>query len=278
MARGRMLSASVSESHQVASLPDDTARLIFTWLIPHADAVGRYSAHPMVISGKVLTLLGIGTEAIICALVAMHVAGLIRLYEAEGQPYLVFLGWERHQTIRHDREKPKYPPPSSVFPAAYVSYLPEHLREDAGSMSGAFPTDDGVSLKEVEEKVQVQEEGQAQAQGNDEGVGSRRPAHDHESLMEVYNNLCGDLPKVLQLNQKRRDGLDNLIKEYGFNGAAELLADATKFAAADLFWCERKYNLDNLLAEPGRVLEKAEKYRATHSASKKSTQYEELGL
>lgn len=96
--------------------------------------------------------------------------------------------------------------------------------------------------------------------------------------MEVYNNLCGDLPKVLQPNQKRRDGLDNLIKESGSSEAAELLADATRFAAADLFWCERAYNLDNLLAEPGRVLEKAEKYRATHSTSKKSTQYQELGL
>jgi hypothetical protein len=197
MARGRMLSASISESHQVASLPDDTARLIFTWLIPHADAVGRYSAHPMVIAGKVLTLLGISTEAIIQALVAMHMESLIRLYEADGQPYLVFQGWERHQTIRHDREKPKYPPPSSVFPTVYISYLPENLREDAGTMPGVLPADDGVSLKEVQEEAQVQEEVQAQDQGDDEGVGSRRPAHTHEFLMEVYNNLCGDLPKVL---------------------------------------------------------------------------------
>lgn len=279
MARGRMLSASISESHQVASLPDDTARLIFTWLIPHADAVGRYSAHPMVIAGKVLTLLGIDNEVIIQALVAMHVVGLVRLYEAEGQPYLVFLGWERHQTIRHDREKPKYPSPSpsSVFPAAYISYLPEYLREDAGTMPGVLPADDRVSSKEVQKEAQVQEEVQAQTQGDDD-VGASRPARDYEFLMEVYNNSSDGLPKVLQLNQKRRDGLDNLIKEHGFDGAAELLADATKFVAADEFWGVRKYNLDNLLAEPGRVLEKAEKYRATHSASKKSTQYEEMGL
>lgn len=275
MARGRMLSGSISESHQVASLPDHLTRLIFTWLIAHADAVGRYSAHPMVIAGKVLTLLDIGKEAIISALVAMHVAGLIRLYEADGQPYLVFLGWERHQTIRHEREKAKCPDPTPVFPAAYVSYLPEHLREGAGQMPGALPASDGTSLKEVQ--VQAKSQVKAQEQAVTESVGSRQPAHDYELLLEIYNTHRGALAEVHKLSKERRNGLAALIKEHGLEEAGKLLADATKFAAADPFWLERKYNFDNLLAA-GRVLEKAEKFRALPAKSTTNDQYERLGL
>lgn len=274
MARGRMLSGSISESHQVASLPDHLTRLIFTWLLAHADAMGRYSAHPMVIGGKVLTLLGIGAESIIQALVAMHVAGLIWLYEAGGQPYLVFLGWERHQTIRHDREKAKCPDPTSMFPAAYLAYLPEHLRDDAGTMPGVFPENDRVSSKEVQAKDQVE----AQEQAITGSVGSSQPAYEYESLLGIYNAHRGALAEVQKLSERRRDGLAALVKEHGLEEAGELLADATKFIATDPFWFERKFNLDNLLSSPGRVLEKAEKFRALPTKSATNDQYERLGL
>lgn len=270
MARGRMLSFSISESHQVASLPDHLARLIFTWLLPHADAMGRYSAHPMVIAGKVLTLLAIESECIIRALVAMHAAGLIQLYEAKGQPYLVFLGWERHQTIRHDREKAKYPEPTIVFPTIFEAYLPEDMRTSAGSTPGELPSAGSLSLKEVKAQVEVKVKA--------EGIGSRRAEPDYEELVKIYNLHRGALPEVYKLNQKRCDGLMDLINEHGASEAVGLLEYATKFAAHDPFWVEKGFNLDNLLSSPGRILEKAEKFRATLSDMNKPNQYKELGL
>ena len=41
MARGRMLSKAISLDEKVNALSDDTARLLFTWLIAHLDIEGR---------------------------------------------------------------------------------------------------------------------------------------------------------------------------------------------------------------------------------------------
>lgn len=285
MARGRMLSGSISESIQVASLPDDTTRLIFTWLLAHADAAGRYSAHPQIIAGKVLTLLSHSAETITKALVALHVASLIRLYEADGQPYLVFLGWERHQKIRHDREQPKCPEPTSIVPATFLAHLPTEWRESGSQPPGTLPAQAGVSTNQDQVQVQTQKQGQTKVSA-DASVGLRRPAPEDEDFLALYNTHRGDLPAAKEVNLKRRERWQRLIKEHGAEDAAKLLEDATKCVAADEFWRKRGYNLDNLLCEDGRVVEKAEKWRSggTPEMQKAATidkvleQYKEMGL
>jgi hypothetical protein len=267
MARGRILGTSISVSHQVAELPSTIARLIFTWLVCHADAMGRFSAHPKVVAGKVLTLLDVDEGTIGRSLVAMHTAGLIRLYEADGQPYLVFLGWERHQIIRHDREKAKYPEPTGVFPRLYAEYLPADEREVSGTAPVMLPADTGVSPIE-EQKIG----------SSSTSDGTRRPALDHDAFVTIYNQHRGALPEVLKLSDKRRSGIAKLVEDHTIEEALGLFEDATKFAAADPFWVERGYNLDNLLSQPGRVLEKAEKYRAAAARPGTPSQYQELGL
>lgn len=286
-----MLSGSISESVQVASLPDDTTRLIFTWLLAHADAAGRYSAHPQIVAGKVLTLLSHTAETIAKALAALHVAGLIRLYEAEGQSYLVFLGWERHQKIRHDREHAKCPEPTEVVPKAFLEYLPAEWQESGGSPPGTLPASAGVSLSTSSSQEEVQDQVQNQTEEQTKGsaaasVGSRRPASEYGDFLEIFNTHRGKLPEARELNHKRRDGLRRLVAEHGADAARVLLADAAKYAAADPFWLQRGYGLDNLLGEEGRVLEKAEKWRSGGTPEmKKATaindvlaQYKELGL
>lgn len=42
MAEGRILKKKISVSKQVNDLSNDTNRLLFTWLIPHLDAEGRF--------------------------------------------------------------------------------------------------------------------------------------------------------------------------------------------------------------------------------------------
>ncbi len=44
MADGRILSKRVTRSDKIASLSSDTARMIYSWLIPYLDVEGRIEA------------------------------------------------------------------------------------------------------------------------------------------------------------------------------------------------------------------------------------------
>ncbi|MDQ3457993.1 MAG: hypothetical protein M3498_01610 [Deinococcota bacterium] len=148
MARGRFLSKGISESEQVAELGSDTARLLFTWLIAHADVEGRLSANPRIVKGRVCPLLDIGLEDIDAMLGEMDVLGLISIYEAEGKRFLCFPSWNEHQQgIRKDREQPKYPSrtdvPQALPPVA--GQLPENSRALPDN-SRALPDNSPLSL------------------------------------------------------------------------------------------------------------------------------------
>ena len=286
MASGRMLRASISESDQVANLVDDTTRFIFLLVLAHADVEGRYSANPRIVKGKVLPLLDTSIEKIMDALLNLDDNELIYLYEADGKPYLAFPGWTRHQKVRKDRESIKYPPPSEVFPKLYADYSPAHTQITARRWPGVLPDDDGSKVSSSQDQYQTQDQ-EKNEEDVDTPVGSRRPASVVNELFEIFNNYRGKLPEAVKLNQKRTDRLTDLAKEYGADEAGKLLADATQCVAQDEFWLERGYGLDNLLAAPGRVLEKAEKFRSgggsSHSGkakhnSEKFAQYQEMGL
>ena len=85
-------------------------------------------------------------------------------------------------------------------------------------------------------------------------------AHPHTAFLDAWNEHRGNLPSVRALDAKRKRSIDALRKEHG-NEALPLFADAVTCVAHDDFWVERQYTIDNLL-RPGRVLEKAEKWRA----------------
>ena len=284
MASGRMLCACISGSDQVANLADDTTRLIFLLVLAHADVEGRYSANPRIVKGKVLPLLDTSINKIMDALLNLDDNKLIYLYEADSKPYLAFPGWDRHQKVRKDRESPKYPPPSEVFPRIYAEHSPAHAQITARRWPGVLPDDDGVKISSSQNQTQAKEKNK---EGEDTPVGASRPASEVEELFKIFNNHRGRLPEAVKLNQKRTDRLTDLIKEHGADQAAKLLADAAQCVAQDEFWLERGYSLDNLLAESGRVLEKAEKFRSgvgpSHSGkaehnSGKTSQYQEMGL
>ncbi len=291
MASGRMLRACISESEQVANLTDDTVRLVFLFVLAHADVEGRYSANPLIVKGKVMPLLDISIDKVKDALLDLDDNGLVYLYEADGKPYLNFPGWERHQKLRKDRESPRYPPPSEAFPKLYAEHSPSYRRAAARRLPGALPASAGVSLSTSSSQEEVQDQVQNQTEEQTNGsaaapVGSRRPASENGDFLEIFNNHRGKLPEARELNHKRRDGLRRLVAEHGAEAARVLLADAAKCAAANPFWLERGYGLDNLLSKEGRVLEKAEKWRSGGTPEMKKAsdidrvreRYKELGL
>lgn len=91
MSRKRSISTDISTDTRVAQLAQKAgplAVLLFTWLIPHVDDWGRYTADPMQVKLTVLPAFDVSLEEIDNALKVIAEVGLIVLYEVEGKRYL----------------------------------------------------------------------------------------------------------------------------------------------------------------------------------------------
>jgi hypothetical protein len=119
MARGRMLSKDISLDEKVDALSDDSARLLFTWLIPHLDREGRMYGEPGVIKSIVAPRRNWSNKRVEKYLTEMEKLGLIVRYPFNGNRYLLAPGFEKHQVgLRKEREsqsKIPTPPPELVW-------------------------------------------------------------------------------------------------------------------------------------------------------------------
>ena len=105
----RIIKESIRTSKSVNALPDFLFR-VWVYLITYVDDYGRGSADPQLLRGLVFPRgRKLGEEKLAEALTALADRGLIRLYEAEGEPYFCFPKWDEHQRIR--AKKSKFPPP-----------------------------------------------------------------------------------------------------------------------------------------------------------------------
>lgn len=132
MADGRMLKKAINTSRKLAALKTDTARLLYTWILPHLDIEGRFFADPDVIKGFVVPRLKhITPEIIADCLKDMENNELIVVYPANCDYFLEFSKFADHQTLRKDREKAsELPPPPGVLPESSRSTPPQvKLRE-----------------------------------------------------------------------------------------------------------------------------------------------------
>lgn len=111
MAEKRMLSKVISISEKVNLLPDVFDMLLFTWMIPHTDDFGRMGGSPAKIKALVIPMLDKGIADVARSLDALATAGLILLYEAEGDRVAQIVNFEKHQQGLHKRTKSKFPDP-----------------------------------------------------------------------------------------------------------------------------------------------------------------------
>ena len=117
MAQARMLNKTISLSKKLAMLKSDSARLLYTWLIPHLDIQGRFYADVDIIKGNVVPKLKMTTRKIAAYLNELAEVGLIKLYKADGEFYLQLENFKHFQILREDREAPsKIPPPEKCEP------------------------------------------------------------------------------------------------------------------------------------------------------------------
>jgi len=105
MANGRMLKKIISTSRKLSGLKTDSARLLYTWLLPHLDIEGRFSAEPDVVKGYIVPRLKTMTPAKITNhLNDLRDNNLIILYKVNGDRYLQATKFKEFQTLRADRE------------------------------------------------------------------------------------------------------------------------------------------------------------------------------
>ena len=138
--RGRLLWHSISRSRKLAELSCDSARLLYTWMIPHADNLGRMDGEPSVLRAIVVPRLRHITEKNVEKwLGEMRDLGLILWYEVEDLRYIQLVGHGEHQRIVGNMKKTSdYPAP----PAIQTELIP-------GANGG---TPEGEGEEEAEEK------------------------------------------------------------------------------------------------------------------------------
>ena len=115
MARGRMISKTISLDEKVNALSDDTARLLFTWLVPHLDCEGRMHGDPITVKSIVFPRRNISVQKVEKILMELENGGLIFRYSVNGNQYLSAPNFEKHQVgLRKSQESPSQIPPSTT--------------------------------------------------------------------------------------------------------------------------------------------------------------------
>jgi len=107
-----MLSKDISLDEKVDALSDDSARLLFTWLIPHLDVEGRMYGEARIFKSIVAPRRNYSIKKVEKYLTEMGNLGLIERYTVDGNRYLLAPNFEKHQTgLRKDKEyQSKIPP------------------------------------------------------------------------------------------------------------------------------------------------------------------------
>lgn len=100
-----MLHKKISVSSQVNRLSLPT-RLLFTWMIAHADDEGRLKGDPEYIKATVVPMTNWSFKRIKGYLEEIANAKLIHYWQRNNEWFVEFAKWDEHQTIRNDRRVP----------------------------------------------------------------------------------------------------------------------------------------------------------------------------
>ena len=102
IAKCRMLHNKISKSIQVDNLPIE-ARLLFTWMISHADEEGRLKGEPRYVKATVVPLTKWSDKKIKNYLELMRGNKLIYYWETNSEWFVEFIKWTDYQSFRKDR-------------------------------------------------------------------------------------------------------------------------------------------------------------------------------
>jgi hypothetical protein len=132
MAKARMLHKKISISSQVnkLSLP---AKLLFTWLIPHADDDGKLRGDVEYVKATAVPMIKWSEKKVKNYLEEIKNVGLIYFWEENNEWFIEFIKWNAHQSIQKDRYKPSELP---SFKSDSVNSLDTNrIQEENSSLS-----------------------------------------------------------------------------------------------------------------------------------------------
>jgi uncharacterized phage protein (TIGR02220 family) len=159
-----MVSKIISVSERVNDL-SLFGRLLYTWMIPHADDWGRLPGSPAKVKVLVMPFADESREQFAEALADMSRKGLIIWYESSGDKFIQILKFEEHQQGLHKRTKSKLPPPpddsGNIHPKKETSCTCEETPGNAQDVS-ELPGNSGEILNVPPELNRTEQKGTEQ--------------------------------------------------------------------------------------------------------------------
>lgn len=122
MAQRRLINKSLGSSKKFLRLQSfagdltEFAQILFALIIPNTDDFGRFSGDAETAKYGVFPISTRSLEDFEKALQCLCQAGLITLYDVEGERYLEVVNFEREQSGLHKRTKSHYPGPGGKEP------------------------------------------------------------------------------------------------------------------------------------------------------------------
>lgn len=206
----RILKENIRTSCKLNAVSDGAYRF-WTYLMTYVDDYGRGSADPDILKGFVYPKqYGKTADDMRALLRELTEAHLITVYTVDGEAYLCFPDWERHQTIRNKRSK--FPAPQTCTQLqANVPVI--RIQSESESVS------EYTHSENADESVCAQPPAQTQPNSAPEArevcVSQRE---EENSVMRQFNEICTDLPRVTKLTEKRRRAIraaQKVVSQYG---------------------------------------------------------------
>lgn len=131
MARGRMITKTLSTSRKFAKLASEFGQVLYMLIIPHCDDFGRQSGDAFTVKHQVFPTSPRTEDEFEAALVDMEGAALIERYDVADEKILQVVQFEEHQVGLHKRSNsrfPENPGTSGKFPE-----IPSELKGTEGN-------------------------------------------------------------------------------------------------------------------------------------------------
>lgn len=258
-----MLDKALSKSKKLQSLKRDH-RLAYVSVLPFLDREGRIRADPLYLKATIFNHSDYTTKELAQAIAAIADAGLVTLYgDEDNEALLEFTRFHEFNTPNRKEARSEYPGPAD---AAAVSCYQREINacrtqdstlhvQCTGNARAMHVQSTGLAralhVENVNENVNVNVNDNV-----NEITSTPKPA----LFIEIWNQYRGNLPAVDRMTSKRYKTLDGYINETG-SDAINLFTDAVRYVANDDWYLQHSYGFDTLI-RAGRIVEKAEKYRA----------------
>ena len=223
MPRGRFISREISLDEKVESLPDDSARLLWTWMILHLDREGRIQAEPHVIKSIVAPRRSWSSKKISFYLNSFVTLGLVLRYNVGKYSYLQSTNFKDHQ-VKSALDKESL----SVIPPPESGVSRELVKRSSSVTLGKDKEQVKVKDKD-KDKEEEEDAGDPMAQLNDKDLtliwiwkAVSNFSLSDQKCMELVDKLHRDFPDVDLIEESQKWATYKLDNPLGKNSNTSL--------------------------------------------------------